>query len=45
MDANDEFPYEAPLRNGIARIVEQALGWTDPAATLNPYTPDRSQIW
>jgi uncharacterized protein len=35
MNANDEFPYEAPLRNGIARIVEQALGWTDPATTLN----------
>lgn len=35
MDANDEFPYEAPLRDGIARIVEQALGWADPAATLN----------
>jgi Fe-S-cluster containining protein len=34
MNADTEFPYEAPLRDGIARIVEQALAWNDPAAAI-----------
>ena len=43
MNANDEFPYEAPLRNGIARIVEpeeEEIAEGDEAATETTDAPE-----